>query len=208
MARFAGASEPSGPFFGRIRQRVLISLLAALLALAQVEGHDWRRPPAPTGMYGRYSTEVSIDGTRYALACAGQGVSTVVIVGETALAPVMTDMVQAQLARFVRLCSITAVEGVPRTKLNLAVDRPTALNREQIPAPYVIIAQRPASTTFGQATGPAAALVTGMVFITLSPSPPTGLALTADGGRRPLPLDDPVDTMLAILALFWPSDEA
>jgi hypothetical protein len=207
MFGFAGTFEPSIAFLGGVRQRILICLLATVIALTDTTWPTWPQISAPNGKHGEYSTVVAVGGTRVSLSCRGAGPATVILAGVSGVPLVIDAPARAQLARSVRLCTVSLVGAVFTSLPNLTEQFPKTLTGLSVPAPYVIICDPSLSPAFNQAPGPPADLVVGMVVIDVSPPPPTGLVMRPDGSAWLLPMDDTDETVLAILSLFWPPDE-
>lgn len=207
MVGYAGTFQPTTPFPGSVRRRALICLLAATLALVNI---DVIQHAAPSGARGNYSTIIAVGGTRIRLACEGYGPATVAIIDPSGLRTAINDAVQAQLARSVRLCTIELAEAASRSTPNLPRLLPATLYAERVPAPFVIVTYASALPAFSQAHGstPFIELVAGWVLITPLPMPPTGVVIRADGATWSLPIGDGDETALSIMSLFWPPEEA
>lgn len=206
MGATTGSRERSNGCLSEAWQRVLISLLAALLALVDL---NLTRHAEPNGARGDFSTLVAVGGTRINLACRGSGPSTVAIISSAGLGTAVDDSVQDHLARSVRLCGITFAEPASGPTPNLIRLLPATLYAERVPSPFVIVSAASQHPPFsaGSEPTPFIHLIAGWVLITPLPTPATGVAIHADGTTWSLPTHDRDDTALAILKLFWPLDE-
>lgn len=189
-------------FLGAVRQRIIISLLAVLLALTDYS--VWPAP-APSAMHGDYSTIVVIAETRLHLACEGEGPATVAILSPSAVGAVIDHEVRERLSRSVRICLFSRTEAALTAAENLAGLLPATLAALHAAAPYVIISSVSMTAAFVPANDPANELVAGHVLIAPLPLPPTGMIVHANGTIAPLPIGDAGKTTLAILSLLWPA---
>ena len=206
MVGYAGASAPSIPVLNGIRQRIVISLLVAVLALV-----DFNVMPsaAPSGSRGDYSAVVGVGGRRIFLACHGHGPATVAIISPAKMEPAIDHAVRAQLERSVRLCTITPGDATLFPAPDLTRLLPATLYAQRAPAPYVIVSTASELPQFSQSATPVpfTDLVAGWVFV--DPTlPPTGFGIRADGSTWSLQMGDRDTTALSILSLFWPPDAA
>ena len=206
MVGFAGTTERTVFFPGEVRMRILVCLLAAVLAMFPI---GWNSFIVLTKGHGDdYSTLIAIGGTRVVLECQGNGPATIAIVGESSIEGVIDDAVRTRLARSVRLCTVTMAEAVSRSSQDLVSLLPVTLYGQKLPEPFVIISLASISTAFDDANDrPFNERLAGFILINPSPAPATGLVVRADGINWPLPTDDTGKTALAILSLFWPPDE-
>jgi hypothetical protein len=205
MAGYAGTTERTVFLLGEVRARILVFLLAVLLAMFPI---SWSSIADSNERRGDFSTLIAIGGTRVHLACQGNGPATVAIVNEASLTGVIDDAVQARLARSVRLCTVTMAEAVSRSSHDLITLLPVTLFGQKLPEPFVIISLASISSAFDDADDrPFNERLAGFVLINPSPAPGSGLVARADGSNWPLPMDDTGETVLAILSLFWPTDE-
>ena len=206
MVGYGGTGAPPIAMLNGTRQRIIIGLLAAVLALVHI---DLTPIAAPSASRGDYSTVVGVGGTGIILACHGFGPATVAIISPAAMEPAIDHAVRAQLGRSVRLCTITPGDATAHPAPDLSRLLPAALYAERALAPYVIVSAASELPRFSQAVTPVPFmdLVAGWVFI--NPElPPTGVSIRADGSAWSLTIGDRDTTALAILALFWPPDEA
>jgi hypothetical protein len=201
----AGTGAPPIPILNGTLQRVIISLLAAVLALIHV---NLMPDAASSAARGDYSTATAVGGTRILLACHGHGPVTVAIISPTAVELVIDDAVQAQLARSVRLCSVTANVATASAAPDLTRLLPALLYEAHARAPYVIVSTASVSALFNrpEARIPFIDRVAGWVLVDPAPAP-AGLCVSADERIWPLPAGDRDKTALAILSLFWPPEE-
>jgi hypothetical protein len=205
MIASPGTGESTDFFFGQVRYRVLISMLAALLGLANV---GLLQHTVPNGARGNYTTLVAAGGTRIKLACEGSGPVTVAMIDPAGLSTAIDSAVHDELARSVRLCRIDLAEPADQPTPNLTRVLPAALYAERVPAPFVIVTSPLQSPTYngGTESTPFIDLIAGWVFVTPMPAPATGVVMRADGSTWSLPVGDTTGTALAILKTFWPPE--
>jgi hypothetical protein len=205
MVGYAGTGAPPIPILNGTRQRIIISLLAAVLALVDF---NVSLNTTPSAAHGNYSTIVGVGGTRVLLACHGNGPVTVAIISPLSIEPAIDDPVQARLTRSVRLCTVTVNDATSSATSDLTGLLPAMLYAQRAPAPYVIISATSDSALFNGLTAhiPFSERVAGWVFVDTAPAP-AGIGIRADGATWSLPIGDRDQTALAILSLFWPPDE-
>lgn len=190
---------------GSVRRRAGICLLAALLALVNWE---WLNSISPLRTTEPIVTGVTINGTRINLECEGRESPTVVVIGAPLVTTLISQAVQEELTRFVRLCTLTVQETATRQPVPGLADVLRGLLIEgKVPGPFAFIAFASESTVSAWVTGPLAPQTAGFVLIDHSPEA-NSLAITMDGEQWPVPTGETNGTVLAILKLFWPRDEA
>jgi hypothetical protein len=205
MSGYAPAANRPASTPGRIRRRVVICFLAALIALFQ---GNWLPSGDIFGQHDRPSSGVMVNGMRFNPECRGRGPSTVIVVGSPVVATVIDAAAQADIARSVNICTLNVVEGAARHETPGITDILTAVLAEgHLTGPYVLIANASASTVSGWVAGALAAQFVGFVLID-PPNQPAVFEVGATGEQRPLPTGDRDDMVLAILSLFWPPDES
>jgi hypothetical protein len=198
-------SSATRPFTG-IRQRVLLAVLAATLAVAT------QRPPAEPRPVetGYLNTTVEIGGERFRLACQGNGDATVVFLELAGTWPAQIWIrAQTWTATFARVCVIFATSGSGRAAMvapaltdRIAGDLAGALEDQQVPTPYVIVATAALAPVAVSLVDGNAGVINGGLVIEPASDPVTGSIIEPGGTSRAVTLTDLKQIEEAIRSLF------
>ncbi len=192
-----------------VRQRVILIMLATVLALATQSS---RGSLPPNGAEGDLDIAVEIGGERLQFACWGSGQATVLFLERvvTTALPFWNEA-QEGAATFARVCTLdmTGVDAhttwlTPAGAVQIAADLDGVLAREQVPAPYVLVAEaelESIATFFAERSG---GPVNGALLIDPGPPPMIGWATGDEGTRRHMLLETIDQFLFAIRSLVWP----
>jgi hypothetical protein len=181
------------PFIG-VRQRVILALLAATLAVVT------QRPPAdpPVAETGYLNTVVEVGGERFRLACQGTGDATVVFLELPGTWP-SSVWIRAQtwVSTFARVCVFFATSGSGRAAMvdpaltdRIAGDLGHALEDNQVPDPYIIVATTALTPIAVSLVEGNAAPVNGGLVLAPENDPVTGWIVDAGGNQQAVTLTD------------------
>jgi hypothetical protein len=192
-----------------VRQRVILIVLASVLALATQSS---RGGLPSNGAEGDLDIAVEIGGERLRFACRGSGHATALFLasGETTALP-LWDEARDGAAAFARVCTLdmTGVDMrasrlTPTEVEQIATDLDGVLAGEQVPAPYVLVALvdlEEITAHFAERSG---GLVNGTLLIDPVPQPMIGWVVVEDEVRRQMTLETNDQFLFAIRSLVWP----
>ena len=177
-----------------VRQRVLLALLAATLAVAT------QQPPSdpPIADTGYLNTVVEAGGERFRLACQGSGEATVVFLELPGTWP-SSVWIRAQtwVSTFAHVCVIFATSGSGRTAMlapaltdQIAGDLGDALETHDVPTPYVIVATTALMPIAVSLVAGNAVPTNGGLVLEPANDPLTGWLIAADGGQQGVTFTD------------------
>lgn len=169
-------------------------MLVAALAVAT------QRPPVspPGGATGYLNTIVEAGGERFRLACQGTGPATVVFLELPGTWPSSVWIrSQTWVSTFARVCVVFATSGSGRTAMQepgltdqIADDLGHALDDEQVPDPYIVVATTALMPIALSMMEGRTVPMNGGLVLEPANDPVTGWVIGADGTRQAVTFTD------------------